>query len=362
MCYFDDFDGVILGIFFMDIFLMLKIQYFQINQLFLFDVQIFFEKLFVIQVVVMQVCDGIDGMVDGLVQMFVVCFFVFEMMICFGVDDVVCISVVQVKVLCVYFIVFYIDDGQFVFLGYVLVLFDDGFLNFQGGKELVVDVMVVELWGNDGFVFVLIEWLFFDYIIQYLVKYDLFFNVCDLGILFDGMVLCLVVEEFIVRMVVGNGLDLVVMQVFLDVGKKMIFYYGWGDYVLLFFCIMCFVDDLVWCEGGMQVLLVKVWLFMVFDMGYCCGGIGFDVFNMLVVLEVWVEQGIVFDVLVVEKLDDSGVVIWLMLFCFYLVWVEYFGMGDVMQVVNWSCIVNIVLLQMGSVGILVGLLIGGEFM
>ena len=356
----DDFDGVISGAPFMDISSMLKIQHFQINQLLSPDAQILPEKLPAIQAAVMQACDGIDGTVDGLVQMPAACSFAPETMICPGADDATCISAAQAKALRAYFTALHTDDGQLVFPGYAPVLFDDGFSNFQGGKEAAGDVTAAEPWGNDGFAPAPIEWSFSDHIIQYLVKHDPSFNVRDLGISPDGTVPRPVVEEFIAKTAAGNGSDLAATQAFLDAGKKMILYHGWGDHALSPFRTTRFVDDLARREGGMQALSAKARLFMVPDMGHCRGGTGPDAFNTLAALEAWVEQGIAPDALAAEKLDDSGAVSRSMPLCPYPARAEYSGTGDVTQAANWSCTANTALLQMGSVGISAGLLTGGE--
>ncbi|WP_172329053.1 tannase/feruloyl esterase family alpha/beta hydrolase [Mangrovicoccus sp. HB161399] len=356
----DDFDGVISGAPFMDISSMLKIQHFQINQLLTADAQLLPAKLPAIQAAVMEACDAADGTADGLIQNPAACSFEPEALICTGAEEDSCLTAPQARALRAYYTALHTDDGQLVYPGYAPVLFDGGFSLFQGGKEAAADIAAAEPWGNDGFAPAPLEWAFSDHIIQYLAKQDASYDVRDFGISPGGTVPRSAVEEFVAMTEAGNGSDLAATQAFLDAGKKMILYHGWGDHALSPFRTTRFVDDLSRREGGYGALAGKARLFMVPGMGHCSGGAGPDVFNTLAALESWVEDGIAPDALAAKKLDGDGAVTRSMPLCPYPAQAVHSGSGDVADAANWSCTANQALLKMGSVGIAAGLLTGGE--
>lgn len=354
----DDFDGVISGAPFMDISSMLKIQHFQINQLLSPDAQLLPAKLPAIEAAVLGSCDAVDGVTDGMIQDPAACSFEPETLVCTGAEDDSCLTGAQAKALRAYFTALHTDEGQLVYPGYAPVLFDSGFSLFQGGKEPALDVNAAEPWGNDGFDPAPIEWSFSDHIIQYLVKQDPTYNVRELGISPDGTVPRAVVDEFVAMTEAGNGSDLTATQAFLDSGKKMILYHGWGDHALSPFRTTRFVDDLIRREGSEDVLSEKARLFMVPGMGHCRGGAGPDTFNTLAAMEAWVEEGRAPDMLTARKFDEEGVETRAMPLCAYPARAVYDGTGDVNLAESWSC--QNAPLGIGSVGISAGLLTGGE--
>ena len=75
-------------------------------------------------------------------------------------------------------------------------------------------------------------------------------------------------------------------------GGKFLMYHGWADPAISAYGTVAYYDKVVKAVGGQQQMDAFAGLYMVPGMHHCSGGAGPDEFDMLTVLENWVEKGV----------------------------------------------------------------------
>lgn len=133
------------------------------------------------------------------------------------------------------------------------------------------------------------------------------------------------------------------------VGGKFFGFQGWSDILVVLMGMVDFYEMVVWMMGGYEKIKEFFCFYVVFGMWYCLlDGDGVDNVDFLIVIENWVEWGMVFDMLVGYNFDWYGVIyvvlVWLCLvdqicfmclYFFYLDCVMWLGKGDVNDFVMW---------------------------
>lgn len=130
------------------------------------------------------------------------------------------------------------------------------------------------------------------------------------------------------------------MRTFFARDRKLLIYHGYSDHVLNPYGSIHIYDGIMKTGGGAAKAGRNVRLFMVPDMQHCYGGSGPNSFDLLPVLERWVEQGQAPDHILATKFTDddpSKPVQRTMPVCAFPAMVRYRGQGALNDAANWSC-------------------------
>lgn len=125
-------------------------------------------------------------------------------------------------------------------------------------------------------------------------------------------------------------------------GGKLILYHGWNDPVIFPEGTIAYyesiIDNMAMTdpEKAAQVTAEFARLFMVPGMAHCRGGPGTDQFDLQSAIETWVEQGEAPDAIRAEHVEDGEVTRSRPL-CPYPLTARYDGSGDINDIDNFSC-------------------------
>jgi feruloyl esterase len=122
---------------------------------------------------------------------------------------------------------------------------------------------------------------------------------------------------------------------FIAQGRKLIIYHGTSDPAIPAARSVLFYNDLT-ALHGMAKTQASVRLFLVPGMQHCSGGIGPDQFDTLAALEAWVESGKAPDAIPASTKSDSAAPHNLPL-CPYPRQARYTGTGALTDAANWAC-------------------------
>ena len=123
---------------------------------------------------------------------------------------------------------------------------------------------------------------------------------------------------------------------FFNRGGKLIQYHGWSDQQIASLSSVHYYDDVLRTLGGATRTYASYRLFMVPGMGHCRGGDGPNTFDMLGALERWVEQGQAPDAVVASKIE-KGVVVRTRPLCPYPQVAVYTGTGSTDEAASFAC-------------------------
>jgi Tannase and feruloyl esterase len=286
---------------------------------------------------VLKECDGIDGVVDGLIQDPRDCKFKPSSLLCSKHNTSDCLTAGQVGALEAIYTGAQTPSGQQLYPGYTVSdpAGDDGWSAWITGFNTPT-FAVAEPWGTPplpSFLEAPYQWSFQDQFMKYFVfdntGYDsLDFNFGDPS---DVSQLQAIVQEY-----GGNGEDSDLSPFFAN-GGKLIMYHGWSDPALTPFVSVDYYSAVAkTLGGGFKHLQENARLFMAPGMHHCGGGPGLNVFDPLTPLIGWVEAGQAPESILAYHTDSSTGTVRTMPLCPYPQTAVFTG-GDIYDATNWKC-------------------------
>jgi feruloyl esterase len=126
------------------------------------------------------------------------------------------------------------------------------------------------------------------------------------------------------------------LSAFAQHGGKLLMYHGWADQQVAPRASVEFYEEMAAKTGGSEKTSQWARLFMVPGMAHCSGGEGPDTFDKMDAIEQWVENGKAPDRIVAEQKVGSAVIRTRPL-CPYPFQAQYNGYGGVMDAANFVC-------------------------
>ncbi len=298
-------------------------------------------------------CDGIDGVVDGLIQDPLRCNFDPQTLLCQNGNTSNCLTQAEINALKTYWSPMVTQEGQMVLPGWPVsdisppptepfsftVLYDTPSVFFIAAQTLIQEVYFTTSFVAENYP------------------------------ISGGVVNDAALELFDQRTWAAGEVDPKNLATFLGEGRKLLMYDGFSDQGLPGYQTIMFYEDLAGIDtasndnnghhlGGLYKLRDQARYFLVPGMEHCGGGPGPNVFDTLVPLENWVESGIAPDSIIASHyVDDnpSNSVDRTMPLCPFPEQAQYNGTGNVNQASSWSCQPNDkTLLKLGQNGIQAG--------
>jgi feruloyl esterase len=178
----------------------------------------------------------------------------------------------------------------------------------------------------------------------------------------DGQVAADALEQFDERLGVADVNQPERLAQFLQQGKKLILYHGYGDTAISPYRTVWFYEDLAAKLGGYDKAKDQVRLFMAPGMLHCFGGDGPNDFDTLGALEDWVEKGKAPNGIVAAKYPDNKpgpAPLRTMPLCAFPAQARYKGVGEVNDATNWTCPEDdAAQLEVGADGVAAGMGLG----
>jgi feruloyl esterase len=302
------------------------------------------EKLALIDSAVMQGCDAMDGVRDGLIQDPRKCRFNPESLRCRHGDNPNCLAAGQVETLKAVYSGASTADGHQIYPGYTksdpfgnpdLAFGEDGWAFWMTGFEHPNAPGTAEPWMTPEFP--PLVFFYQDQFLKYFVFSDPNYNFLDFNLNSDNLARA---QAVINRGgAAGTNPDL---SGFARRGGKLILYHGWSDPAITPLATVHYYDAVTEQQGGVNRTEQFARLFMVPGMRHCVGsgGPGPNVFDPLTPLINWVERNVAPKQIVAAHFLDNdpttGVVTRTMPLCPYPEVAQFLG-GDVNHAANWSC-------------------------
>jgi len=263
------------------------------------------EKLSVLHQAVLDACDALDGVKDGILNDPTRCKFNPAVTQCKGADGPNCLTPAQVETAKKFYAPLNDPEtGEEVFPG------------FEPGSEL--------RWGGLlGGPFVMADDLF-----KYVVFKDPNWNFRTLD----------VSRHLALARKIDNGAISPTspsLKPFVGRGGKLLIYHGWADQNIAPLSSVEYYEKLVTALGKNQVN-DSVRLYMVPGMGHCGGGEGPNVFDALATMEQWREHGVAPKEIIASQITDGSVSRTRPL-CPYPQVAQYKGTGSTDQAENFLC-------------------------
>jgi feruloyl esterase len=126
------------------------------------------------------------------------------------------------------------------------------------------------------------------------------------------------------------------LEAFVARGGKLLLYHGWSDPLIAPRSTVEYYTSVVSALGGPAKAETSVRLFMASGMGHCTGGEGPSRFDMLSSLEQWVERGAAPERIVASQLRND-VVVRTRPLCPYPKVAKYSGSGSAADAANFVC-------------------------
>jgi hypothetical protein len=346
--------------------------------------------------IILDKCDSLDGVKDGLIQNPQLCdFSPYRDLPRCGAGERAedCFSTEQIDTLSIIFSAKRNSVGEVIYPGWSVS--DVGFQNTRNdAADVLVDSLSVpeapsnpmspEPWsGNPGGQPE--AWYWSEQTVRYMVYAgDKAFDARQtLGVTFnrshDGWKgMYAVVPNRTVALLrektdAGSAADPAAASQFLREGRKLIMYHGLSDGDITPYRTALYFDSLAKLNGGLQALQRNARLYMVPGMAHCTDGPGPNDFgqlfsavvsdarvdhDILASLESWVEAGRAPAAIIATKFerdDPHARATRTMPLCPYPAMAQYLGSGDVNDAINWKCPAQDErLLHVGSVGIAAG--------
>ena len=288
--------------------------------------------------VVTQRCDAIDGATDGLVQDPAACPVKAGDLMCRAGETAECLTPEQTVVLRAYTSPLHDRDGHLLYPGWAITnLAGPRGASFWSTGEKAPDLSHAEApWGSDVEA-APIGWTFARQALSFWMGMGP--EASMLGLDVDAQT-STVGDDLVAALDKTYGAaetkDPAKLLPFIRQGGKLIFYHGTSDPAIPAARTVMFYRDLAAVLQGMDKAEANVRLFLVPGMQHCSGGIGPDKFNTLAALEDWVERGRAPDVIPAGTKADSAAPHSLPL-CPYPRQARYSGSGAVTDAANWEC-------------------------
>ena len=126
------------------------------------------------------------------------------------------------------------------------------------------------------------------------------------------------------------------LRPFKDRGGKLLMYHGWADPAISAYGTLDYYNSVAKAVGGQREADAFTRLYLVPGMHHCSGGPGPNTFDMLTVLEGWVERGTA-PAQVVATRATAGKVERTRPLCPHPQVAQYLGQGDVNSAENFRC-------------------------
>jgi feruloyl esterase len=263
------------------------------------------EKLSVLHQAVLDACDALDGVKDGILNDPTRCKFDPAVTQCKGADGPNCLTPAQVETAKIFYAPLNDPEtGEEVFPG------------FEPGSEL--------RWGGlIGGPFVMADDLF-KYVVFKDPNWD--FRTLDVS---RHLALARKIDNGAISPTSPN------LKPFVHRGGKLLIYHGWADQNIAPLSSVEYYQKLVTALGKKQVN-DSVRLYMVPGMGHCGGGEGPNVFDALSAMEQWREHGVAPKEIIASQITNGSVSRTRPL-CPYPQVTQYKGTGSTDQAENFVC-------------------------
>jgi feruloyl esterase len=279
-------------------------------------------KLPLLDKAVASACDGLDGLVDGLLSDPRTCTFDPQRLACKpGEDNTSCLTTKQVKAVKDILGGARTSSGAMIFPGLM-----PGAVSAPNGWSI---------WVTGPAPFTSTHWIAADGFFKHIVFDDPKWDFRTFS--FDRDV-----ERALAR--VGGALDATDpnLRPFRALGSKLIVYHGWSDPDISPLSSISYFDEVVSVIGGhnrddaLRETQDFFRLFMVPGMGHCGGGPGPNSFDMVSALEAWVERGVA-PASITAAHYTSGVADRTRPLCPYPQVARWNGVGSVDHAASFSC-------------------------
>jgi len=288
--------------------------------------------------IVNERCDAIDGATDGLVQNPAACPVKASDLMCRGGATTDCLTPEQTLVLQAYTTPLHDRHGHFLYPGWAITnLSGPRGAGFWSTGETAPDLSHPEApWGDD-LKATPIGWTFARQALSYWMGMGP--GQSMLGLDVDPKT-STVGDTLVARLDrtfgAGETKNPAKLLAFIRQGRKLIIYHGTSDPAIPAARSVLFYNDLVHDVGSVREAQESVRLFLVPGMQHCSGGIGPDQFDTLSAIEVWVEHRKAPDVILAKTKPDSPAPHSLPL-CPYPRQARYAGSGALTDAANWAC-------------------------
>ena len=257
---------------------------------------------------VLDACDALDGVVDGVLENPLRCHFDPATIQCKGADGPTCLTAPQVTALrTVYEPTKHPRTGAFIFPG------------MARGTELAMGTLV----GNE----------------PHLTATDLFTFVVFNNPNWDQMTLNLDTDVALAEKIDAQfsmaATDPNLKPLFAHNGK-LLMYHGFSDQNIMSENSINYYNSVVETVGGLDKTKDSIRLFMVPGMGHCGGGEGPNDFDMMTALDQWVEKGKTPSRIIASRITN-GVVTRTRPLCPYPQVAKYKGTGSTDDEANFVC-------------------------
>lgn len=310
-------------------------------------------------------CDGLDGVVDGLIQNPMKCNAtpVLESLAC-PKNAPNCLTPAQIAALKVYWGPLTDPQNRLVSpaLGFSDLSLTPGFSYWDEGyvAPTQADIHSGEPWGPPAdYVFspvpnVPVAWVFVDTMIKF-VEGSSSYDTLDFPVsttASGGVITNSALSLYHSKTGAGDADKPDSLLPFINKGGKLIMYHGFSDPLVSPYPSILFYQRLAGLVGGYTATQKQVRLFMEPGMGHCGYGPGPSLFDTLLHLDNWVENGVAPEAITATNLAETRS----MPLCKYPEMAHYNGTGPVDASSSWSCSpTDTSLLEIGPVGVAAGM-------
>jgi Tannase and feruloyl esterase len=299
------------------------------------------DDLTLIDNAVLEECDGVDGVLDGLIQDPRRCKFKPSSLLCSGSDTSNCLTAAQVRALKAIYAGAHTSSRQRLYPGYTVSdpAGSDGWGAWITGFTQPFTVpgnTAAEPWGTQplpSFLYAPYQWSFQDQFMKYFVFDDVNYDSLSFDFSDPSQVGALQDE---VTTYGANGVN-PDLAPFFAAGGKLLMYHGWSDPALTPLVSVNYYTSVArFLGGGFKHLQNSARLFMVPGMHHCGGGPGPNVFDPLTPLIGWVEAGQAPADIIAAHTDSTTGTLRTMPLCPYPQTAIFTG-GDVYDAADWIC-------------------------